>query len=517
MLRWQEMSERELAERKRVEAELRRSKEELASFIENAAIGLHSAGPDGIIKWANQAELELLGYRQDEYVGHHVSEFHLDKEVSDAMFARLNRGEKIHEQAARLRCKNGSFKHVLIDSNVLWEEGRFVHTQCFTRDVTAHRRSEAISRHMAAIIESSDDAIVSKDLNGIVTSWNQGAQQLFGYLPEEIIGKPILLIIPPDRHSEESRILESIRRGEPMAHFETVRQRKDGSLINISLTVSPIKDAKGRIIGVSKIARDISERQRAERDLRAVREQLAKANEDLERRVEQRTASLKEATDQMEEFSYTVSHDLRTPLRAMAIYSTALMEDYSSNLPPEALHHLKRIADNALLLDKMILDVLTYSRVARTALRLEPVSLNSLIAGLTKPFLEFPSPPELRIEPLLNVIGHKASLTQAISNMLNNAIKFVPPGVVPNVHVWTEKRGSEVRLSVEDNGIGVPPKFQHRLFSMFERVHPQLQYEGNGVGLAIVRKAITRMHGTVGMESDGVQGSKFWVQLPGAG
>ncbi len=370
----------ELAERKRVEAELRRSKEELASFIENAAIGLHSAGPDGIIKWANQAELSMLGYSQEQYVGHHAGEFHIDTEVFEGMLARLNRGEKLHEQPARLRCKNGSIKHVLIDSNVFRENGRFIHTQCFTRNVTEQRRSEAISRHMAAIVQFSDDAIISKDLNGIVTSWNQSAQRLFGYLPEEIIGKSILLIIPLDRHGEEPRILAAIRRGEPIAHYETVRQHKDGSLLDISLTVSPIKDGKDNVIGVSKIARDISERKRAEQELKIAREELARVNEELERRVEQRTASLRDANSQMEEFSYTVSHDLRTPLRAMAVYSTALLEDYSAQLPDEAVRHLKRIADNAALLDKMILDVLTYSRVARADLCLEPVSLNNLLA-----------------------------------------------------------------------------------------------------------------------------------------
>jgi PAS domain S-box-containing protein len=372
-------------------------------------------------------------------------------------------------------------------------------------------------RRLAAIVESSDDAIISKDLNGIVQTWNDGARRLFGYTADEMVGKSILTVIPKDRQAEEPQILERIRNGEPMDHFETVRQRKDGSLVDISLTVSPIRNAAGKVIGVSKIARDISERKQAERELQAAREELAQANETLEKRVEERTASLKEATAQMEEFSYTVSHDLRTPLRAMAIYSAALIEDYSSNLPEEALHHLKRIAENATRLDKMVLDVLSYSRVARAEIQLENISLNNLVASLIDPYRAMlPLKGEIQIDPLMDVTGHKSSLAQALNNLISNALKFVPPGVAPHVHIWTEPRDSQVRIWVQDNGIGIAPKYQHRLFGMFERIHPQLHYEGNGVGLAIVRRATERMGGSVGVESDGTNGSKFWMQLPPA-
>jgi PAS domain S-box-containing protein len=384
-------------------------------------------------------------------------------------------------------------------------------------EIKERKRMEAAACHMAAIVASSDDAIVSKDLNGVITTWNEGARRLFGYSAEEIIGKPVLTLIPIERHNEEPRILDRIRRGELIDHYETVRQRKDGSRIDISLTVSPIKDATGKIIGVSKIARDISERKKVERELQEAKERLAAANQDLEKRIETRTASLKEAVAQMEEFSYTVSHDLRTPLRGMAIYSAALMEDYSANLPPEAVHYLKRIADNAALLDKMILDVLTFSRIARAELRLEVISLNRLLAEFTEQYKTVPPPrAELQVGQLLDVMGHKPSLIQIISNLLNNAAKFVPAGVAPKVRIWTERRDSEVRLWVEDNGIGIPPEYQHRLFGMFERVHPHLSYEGSGVGLAIVRKATERMGGKAGVESDGVNGSRFWIQLPAA-
>ena len=232
--------------------------------------------------------------------------------------------------------------------------------------------------------------------------------------------------------------------------------RKDGALIDVSLTISPIKDAKGKVVGVSKIARDISGRKKAERELQMAKEELAQVNRDLERRVEERTVSLKSAVDQLEEFSYTVSHDLRTPLRGMAIHSTALMEAYPQSLPPEAVYHLKRIAENAVVLDKMILDVLTFSRAARQELRLGRVSLSRVVEGVAEQLRVIEPRPVIQIDPLLDVIAHEASLTQAISNLLGNAAKFVPPGIAPRIRVWTEGRGAEVRLWWKTMGSAFP-------------------------------------------------------------
>ncbi len=246
---------------------------------------------------------------------------------------------------------------------------------------------------------------------------------------------------------------------------------------------------------------------------------LSSAHEQLELRVAERTAKLSEAVAQMEEFSYTVSHDLRAPLRGMQAYSKALLEDCSDLLAakPQAVEYLQRIADNATRLDKMALDVLTFSRVTRGELRLETVSTDELVRGLVENYPTMRPPlAEVHIEPLADVVGHEPSLTQVMSNLLTNAIKFVPPDTIPKVRVWTENRGSEVRIWVEDQGLGIDPQYQHRLFRMFERIHPNFNYHGTGVGLAVVRKAAERMNGTVGVESDGKTGSKFWIQLQAA-
>ncbi|AIE85891.1 PAS domain S-box protein [Fimbriimonas ginsengisoli] len=388
------------------------------------------------------------------------------------------------------------------------------------RELAAVKRAEVQSRHLASIVESSDDAIISKTLDGIITSWNAGAERMFGYTEEEVVGQPITILFPEGHIDEEATIIGQIRRGLRVDHYETKRRDKAGNLVDISLSVSPIKNDAGEVIGASKIARDITQRKRDEEALKRAAIELAKSRDELEEHVQERTASLREAVAQMEEFSYTVSHDLRAPLRAMNVHCRALMEDYRDLLErePDALHSVDRIAENCTRLDKMIQDILTYGRVARDELTIEVIPLDKLVHDTIYhyPALQPPNA-EVIVEPLGEVIGHEPSLVQIISNLLNNAIKFVAPGNKPVVRVRTERHGDKIRLWIEDNGIGIDPQYHHRLFTMFERIHAKLPYEGTGIGLAIVRKAAERMGGAVGLESDGHSGSRFWVDLQAAG
>ena len=243
-----------------------------------------------------------------------------------------------------------------------------------------------------------------------------------------------------------------------------------------------------------------------------------KAEAALESLVDERTRSLREAIAQMEEFSYSVSHDLRAPVRAIHGYANALIDDYRDQLDTHAHTYLERIVRSSERMDRLIQDILVYSRLSRREIQLEPVSLSKLISEIIFQYPEMQSPQaEIRVvEPLASVIAHEPSLSQAISNLLGNAVKFVPPGRVPQVRIWTETRDGGVRLWIEDNGIGIDPVHQSRLFGMFERIHGGTTYEGTGIGLAIVRKAAERMNGQTGVESDGHTGSRFWIQLPAA-
>ena len=272
----------------------------------------------------------------------------------------------------------------------------------------------------------------------------------------------------------------------------------------------------GELALAGKALAQFIHRKQSEEKLRQAQEELSSYTGKLEKLTEERTSSLREVVQQMEEFSYTISHDLRAPIRAMQGYANALLEDYGEKLDQSGREYLERIARSGNRMDRMIREVLTYSRLARCEIVVQPVSLDSLVREIVQQYPGIQaSGGEIEIAAQLeSVIGHEPSLTQVLSNLLSNACKFVQPHTTPHCKVWTERNNGHVRLFIRDNGIGIKPEHQHRLFGMFERIHPESQYEGTGIGLAIVRKAMERMGGQVGVESDGKNGSQFWIQLP---
>jgi signal transduction histidine kinase len=264
------------------------------------------------------------------------------------------------------------------------------------------------------------------------------------------------------------------------------------------------------------LQRELEEHKHSEQQLRQAQDELKITNEQLEMRVKERTASLEEAVSQMEEFSYSVSHDLRAPLRAMNAYAEALLQEYGGKLDETAQGYLQRIRRNSLRMEKLTHDVLTYSRVARSEVMVAHVNterlLDDLIAQYTN--LQVPNATIVVERPLADVLAHEVSLGQALTNLLTNSVKFVKPGVHPVIRVRTEVNCKLVRIWIEDNGVGIDPEQHERIFKMFERLNPKAGYDGTGIGLAIVRKAVEKMGGNVGLKSDGECGSQFWIELP---
>jgi signal transduction histidine kinase len=270
---------------------------------------------------------------------------------------------------------------------------------------------------------------------------------------------------------------------------------------------------------------------RTEQALRESERQLRESNTDLERRVAERTASLEETISDLEDFSHSITHDLRAPLRAIRSFAQILGEECLACGRPKAQEHIHRITSAAARMDRLIQDVLQYSRLARSELRLSPVNVQELLRGIIESYPAF-QPPQVEIQingPLPRMLGNEAALTQCFSNLLGNALKFVAPGTRPQVRVWAERVGdpkaetrdpqpatlSIVRLSFADNGIGIPKDAHERIFKMFQRLDKS--YDGTGVGLTVVRKAVEKMGGTVGLESEPGRGSRFWIELKAAG
>ncbi|QBQ55464.1 PAS domain S-box protein [Nitrosococcus wardiae] len=369
-------------------------------------------------------------------------------------------------------------------------------------DLTEPRKLSERAAQLSAIVESSSDAIFSQDLNGIIQSWNQGAEHLFGYRAEEVIGRPITLLIPPHHKEEEIQMREHIQRGERVAPYETVRLRKDGSEATISLTISPLQDSQGRLIGASKIARDITEYKHQQEQLR------------------QQAELLTETDRRKDEFLATLAHELRNPLAPIAT-SLQILKQVGNN--PEALEKAVSISERQLQhLVHLVEDLLDVSRITRgkIQLRKEQVTLDTIIKSALEISRSHIKAGEhtLRVEMPEMPILLQADLTrlaQAVSNLLINAAKYTPPGGHIQLTAWCENQ--QVVITVQDDGIGIEQKLLPRIFDMFVQAERSGGYAsgGLGIGLPLVKGLVELHGGQAEAASPGLgQGSTFTIRLP---
>jgi len=368
---------------------------------------------------------------------------------------------------------------------------------------------------MAAIVESSHDAIIGKSLDGIITSWNRAAEAIYGYTAAEAIGNPISMIVPPERQHELPLLFDKVKRNERVQAFHTERITKTGERLSISLTLSPIHDPRGRIIGVSGIDRDITKQKKAEHELAEAQQRLSHYAEELEEQVADRTRVLKETVQSLEGVCYTIAHDLRAPLRTLQGFTRILLEDYTPALGEEGRLYAERIGAAATRMDVLIRDLLDYARLSHLELPLTSLDLGHQIQQVLLqlgPEIEAKQA-EIVVAPLPRVIANETVLAQVLTNLLTNAIKFVAPDTRPHIEIRSETIDGKLRVFVRDNGIGIDSLHHERIFGLFQRLHKPEVYPGTGVGLAIVRKGVERMGGTVGLESTPGKGSCFYIDL----
>ena len=376
---------------------------------------------------------------------------------------------------------------------------------------------ESEERFRLIVEQARDYGIFTLDVNGKVNSWNPGAQRILGFTSEEILGQQSdILFTPEDRQrgaaGEEIRIATE----QGQALDERWHRRKDGTLFWSTGYTIALRDARGTLRGFAKIMRDITERKEFE-------QRIQRLNQELEERVQKRTAALQESYEQMETFTYTIAHDLRAPLRAMQGFSVALEEDYGDRLDDEGKNYLHRIAHSVERMDNLIQDLLAYSRLSRSDLSFQKVSiihvLESVLQHLTEDIRAKDA--EIIIErPLPLVVGHASTLEHIISNLVGNALKFTSPDNRPIIRIRADlpfenkDKKRFVRIWIEDNGIGIAPQYHDRVFNIFERLHGTTTFPGTGMGLAIVKKGVERMGGQIGLESAIGKGSRFWIELP---
>jgi len=564
----------ETAAWRRAEAD-RRSCVELEDFFENGPIALHSVGPDGRVLRVNRAELELLGYRREEYVGKRIEDVFADRQTVGDILNRLQRGETVRDQAAQLRRKDGVLIDVMTDGNAYGAAVQSFHTRCFTRDVTELKRREDANRFLgrvAEVLASSLDyeqtiasaarlavpevadwcavhmrledgsvrrlALAYRDpgkagiLEALQSRYTLGLDSHYGY-PKVLRTGDVEFLpeIPPSllevvaRDEEHLRLLRALELRSTLSGPLRARRRIIGA-ISMATGESGRKFTTTDLVLAQELAdraalaidnallyisarRELIERERAEAEVRAL-------NSDLERRVRERTLKLEDALRQLEAFRYTVSHDLRAPLRALAGFSDLLLTEYDGRpFDAEGRDYARRIRDAARSMDRLILDLLHYSAVNRAAIELKPVDLGAVVRGVLSVLEAELSERDALVlvdEPLPRVLAHEVLLSQAITNLVSNAAKFVRTGERPWIQIRAEA-GERVRLWVEDHGIGISPEHHERIFRVFERLHAKAEYAGTGVGLSIVAKAVEHVGGRVGVESELGKGSRFWIEL----
>lgn len=378
------------------------------------------------------------------------------------------------------------------------------------RDVTQQRITEKEHARLAALVEFSADATISKSLDGTIETWNPEAELLYGYTKDEVIGHSINLIVPPDRLGEENDILERIRAGQKVSHFDTVRVRKDGRPVDVSVTLFPILDSLSRVIGASHVARDITERKRFENQIRAL-------NESLERRVQERTRELAETNREIESFSYSVSHDLRAPLRSIAGFSRLLLEEPPAGLDDKAKDRLHRILTAAGRMGQLIDALLDLSQLSRTEMRYEQVGLSALAEHIADE-LERSAPERhirFNIQPNLTATGDPRLLRILLENLLSNAFKFTSRVSGASIGFGCEARKGETVFFVRDNGAGFDMQYAGELFTPFQRLHSKAEFEGTGIGLATARRIVSRHGGRIWAEAAPDAGATFYFTLKG--
>lgn len=599
---------------------LRQKLEKLSDFIENGSLPLHWVDGNGIIIWANQAELDLLGYTKEEYIGTPVSIHHKDASVIQDILNRLVNNETLRDFPAVLKCKDGSDKYVTINSNALFRDDVFIHSRCFTKDVTslvkeekrknkllrlleeseerlrlavqatnlgtwdwdyetgkiffsdqamkilgigfellnyedvlnliladdqrhvnqiirnlrdnkASRQfdfecriqkhdqaliwikaqgstffspekrlrriigamvdvtdikdAEAKNAELAAIVNSSNDAIVGKTLKGQITSWNLAAEELFGYTANEIIGHPVLQLIPEDRKSEEDYIIEELKAGKSIKHFETKRQTKNGNLIDVSLTISPIKNDEGVIFGVSKIARNITQKKQEER--------------------------------RKNDFVSMVSHELKTPLTSILLYSQVLQRRYKA-LPEEIDYQISsKIEMQTTKMVSMIHDFLSLARIeeGKLQIRKETFSLLDLFEDTRNEAELITINHSLKVDcdENIKVSADRDKIGQVMTNLVSNAIKYSPAG--GQVNIGCTLVDGKVQIYVTDQGVGISDSDQKKLFERFYRVDNEevANVGGFGIGLYIVAEILRLHQSTIVVESEKGVGTTFKFYL----
>jgi len=455
---------------------------------------------DGKLLFINKAGLTLFGAEtEDQLLGLTMNDL-IHYSYREKIAQRIENMIKYMKQVPvidiSVKRLSGSYIDVSVASTpVLYHS--IPHVITILRDITERKKNEEIKNQLASIVLNSGDAIYAMSIDGQIQSWNPGAEKLYGFIEKDAIGRNISIVVPEFKQNELNHLLNKVSKGERIEAFETKRQRKDESMLDVSLTISPIREESGLVTSVSAIARDITFKKQVEEELRRYAEELALSNEELY------------------VFSYAASHDLQEPLRSIQNFIETLNKKYKKRLGPEMEEQIKAADDGVTRMYRLITDFLMYSRVGTERAIKEEVDCNKALkdalANLEVAVKE--SKAAIKQFTLPKVYGNYIQMTQVFQNLVANAIKYQGESK-PTIEISAEKKDGMWLFAVKDNGIGIEQWFSERIFIVFQKLHDHRKYPGSGIGLALCKRVIEKHKGKIWFESEVGKGTTFFFTLP---
>ena len=496
---------------------------------------------DGVIRMLNAGDQQLYDITAEEAIGQPLSAF-VEKERASLLarcYEQVNDGQCVEPFDVLVRRKggDGGLVDVSVTVSPVWDaDNRTSNISVIARDISERKMAEKNAAYLSVIVESSEDAIIGKTVGGVITSWNEGAEQLYGYRSDEAVGRRDDFLVPPGQMNTVIPLLEKAGRGECTDHFDMVRLHKSNTVIEVSMNVSPIRDNQGKIIGVSTITRNVTERKQIEGALRRSMEELIESHEELnEMRIElelnnQKLANANRLAEQASktkgEFLANISHEIRTPMTAILGFSEILLNDESlDQVPPSHVEALKTIRRNGEYLLELINDILDLSKIEAGKLNIEcircsPTNILRDVQSLMQIRSDAKNLPlEIEFDGLTPAVIHSdpTRLRQILINLVGNAIKFTEVGKVRVVTRLVGENGTEplLQFDVIDTGIGMTEEQQSRLFRPFTQADTSTtrKFGGTGLGLTISKRLTDLLGGTISISSVRGEGTTFTLTV----
>lgn len=480
---------------------LRENEENYRSIIANLQDAYIRTDNEGKIVMASPSAAHMFRFDSpQEMIDCSALAFYKNSNDIKYLMKELKENGKVEYNDCEALRKDGNMFFASQNAQFYYDVGGQIQgVETLVRDITEYKKEKENNQMLNNLVDCFEDALLIVSITGIIAGFNKVAEQLYGYSAEEVIGKDISILAPKHLKKETYELINYIKQGKKIRHYETLSLRKDNKLINLSINLSPIFDTSKKLISISIVARDINECKKPKEKYKSIVTDLKRSNKELE------------------QFAYVSSHDLQEPLRMVTLYSQLLERRYKDKLDDDANDFIEYIVEGAQRMKLLIDDLLIYSRVTSQAKEFEDIDLETLLKTVVSNLyitIE-ENNANLTHDPLPSISADPSQISQVFQNLITNAIKFQGQNT-PKIHISVQKQEyyKEWIFSVKDNGIGIEPRHQKQIFEVFKRLHTRQEYPGTGIGLSIVKKIIKHHGGQIWVDSEPGQGTTFYFTIP---